>query len=124
MSERSKWPPPEELIAAMPGCALDEAGRRQQHACYQQLARSVSHVERKSERIVVQFDERLDRDLLERALAVEQECCPFFVFQFEEPVRRLAIGVRQSDQLPALEAIAAAFTAAQLEPTEASDFKT
>ena len=103
----------EDLIEAIPSCALDEAGRLEQYARYGQLARTVSRVERQPETIVVQFDERLDRELLERALLVERECCPFFVFHFEESEQRLAMGVRQRDQLPALEAIAAAFAAVQ-----------
>lgn len=60
--------------------------------------------------IVVQFNERLDRESLLRALAAERDCCPFFTFRFEESQRRLTIGVREPDQLPALEAMAYAFT--------------
>lgn len=110
-------PTAEDLTAAIPTCALDEAGRLRQYARYQHLATSVRGVQHEREAVVVQFDDRFDRDLLERALAVERECCPFFVFQFEESQQRLAITVRATDQLPALEAIAAAF--ATVRPTSA-----
>jgi hypothetical protein len=91
-------------------CALDRTGLHAQYARYQRLSAAVTHRERVPEMLTVQFDERLDRDLLEETLAVERECCPFFVFDFNDRELRLAIGVRQAQQSPALDALATAFT--------------
>jgi hypothetical protein len=103
----------DDPIAAISNCALDESGRREQLARYKQLAAAVTRVESKPETVVVQFGECLDRDLLERTLAVERACCPFFVFQLDDAEQRLQITVREREQQPALEAMAAAFYAVQ-----------
>jgi hypothetical protein len=103
----------ESAIAAIPTCALDDAGRREQRARYAQLAATATRLDRRPEAIVVEFAEHLDRETLERTLAVERECCPFFVFEFDEPGRRLRITVREAEQVPALEAMAAALAAAE-----------
>jgi hypothetical protein len=55
---------------------------------------------------VIEFGPGYDQQTLEDMLAVERRCCPFFVFDFDRRRRRLEIGVRAADQLPALEAIA------------------
>jgi len=98
-----------EPIGAIPSCALDEPGLRTQRERYRQLAGTVNHLDRTPERILVRFDERLDRELLEQALEVERACCPFFVFAFNDPERSLEIAVAVPDQLPALDALADAF---------------
>lgn len=105
--------PLEDAIAAIPSCALNDAGRREQRTRYMRLGRSVVRLDRTPEAIVVEFDEHLDRETLEQALAVERECCPFFVFEFDEARRRLRITVGETEQLPALEAMAAALDAAR-----------
>lgn len=105
--------PFETQTAAIPMCALDDAGRRQQQTRYARLAASVSRLDRTPAAVAVQFDEHLDRNLLEQALAVERECCPFFVLEFDEGRRHLRVTVREAEQRPALEAIAAALSSAQ-----------
>ncbi len=77
------------------------------------LAATITRLNRTHEAIVIDFDEHLDRETLERTLAVERECCPFFVFELDEPNHRLRITVSEAEQLPALEAMAAALDAAQ-----------
>jgi hypothetical protein len=111
-------PPAEDPIAAIPSCALDERGLWAQRERYRQLARTVNRLDRTPERILVHFDEQLDRELLEQTLGVERACCPFFVFALKEPERCLEIGVRGPDQLPALEALAAAFAAGHRAPAD------
>jgi len=96
----------DQAIAAIPTCALDEAGVRGQRARYNHLAPSVTNLEREPEAVVVEFREDFDRGTLAQALAVERECCPFFQFAFDESRRLLRVTVRESDQLPALEAMA------------------
>jgi hypothetical protein len=105
--------PLETALAAIPSCALDDAGRREQRNRYMRLAATVTRLERTPEVVVIEFGENLDREALDRALAVERECCPFFVFEFEESSRRLRITVREPEQLPALEAMAATLEAAR-----------
>jgi hypothetical protein len=102
----------DQAIAAIPSCALDEVGIREQHARYAHLAPSVTSLEREPEAVLVEFDEDFDRDTLEQALDVERACCPFFRFHFEESRRRLRVTVREPDQLPALDAMAYALGAA------------
>jgi hypothetical protein len=104
-------PAGEDPIAAIPSCALDEPGLRAQRERYRQLVRTVNRLDHTAEQVLVRFDERLDRGLLEQTLEVERACCPFLVFTFKEPERSLEIGVRRPEQLPALEALAAAFAA-------------
>jgi hypothetical protein len=98
-------------MARIPSCALDETGLREQRDRYAALAPSVSNLKKQPEALLVEFGEGFDRELLERALAVERECCPFFQFDLDESKRRLGITVAEREQLPALDAIAAALGA-------------
>jgi hypothetical protein len=102
----------DEAVAQIPTCALDEEGMVTQRDRYARLAPEVKSVERESEAVLIQFREGFDRALLEEALAVERECCPFFLFDFDETARRLRTTVRDREQLPALDAIAYAMGAA------------
>ena len=104
--------PLEQAVAAIPSCALDEAGVRAQRARYARLAPGVARVEREPEAVLIEFHEGFDRAALEKALAVERECCPFFRFELDEVRRRLRTTVGEPEQLPALDAIAAALGAA------------
>ena len=79
---------------------------REQRARYARLAPSVTRLRREPEAMLVEFREGFDESTLDEALAVERACCPFFVFDYDESVRRLRATVRQADQLPALDAIA------------------
>jgi hypothetical protein len=99
----------DDSVARIPSCALDEVGKREQLGRYRQLACAVTGLDRTAERLIVEFDQHLDRQLLERTLQVERECCPFFVFRFREIEQRLEITVREPQQLEALEALAIAF---------------
>jgi len=92
-------------IAQIPSCALDEAGVREQRARYASLAPSVTRLEREPEAVLIDFEEGFDRATLEETLAVERACCPMFVFEFDEARRRLRTTVRETDQLPALDAM-------------------
>ena len=57
---------------------------------------------------MIEFREQFDRQMLEEALAVERQCCPFFLFEFDDSQRRLRATVREPEQLPALDAMARA----------------
>jgi hypothetical protein len=89
-----------------PSCALDESGLRSQLERYRQAGRNARLVERTPRRLVADLDESVDAELVEEALAVERECCPFFVLTWEPDRRRLTISVSQAEHEPALHAIA------------------
>src|SRR5438046_232563 len=100
----------------IPSCALDERAQRRQRARYERLAPSVKRFEREPDALVVDFDGEFDPRALQEALAVERECCPFFEFAFDERERRLRVTVTESEQLPALDALAHAMTRPRRSP--------
>ena len=89
-------------------CGLDPDGRRHQRERYRRLGREVESIERDRDSLTVRFRPTLDRSLLAEAIEVERACCPFFGFDFSTPARRLRVTVTSADQVPALDAIAAA----------------
>lgn len=95
----------DDAVARIPSCALTDAGIREQRARYARLAPD-TRVQRESDAVIVEFREGFDRQALDEALAVERECCPFFQFAFDGSARRLVVTVRESEQLPALDAMA------------------
>lgn len=103
----------DRALAAIPSCALDDVGRREQSARYARLSTSVEHVQREPEAVVIEFASNLDAQTLEQALAVERACCPFLRFRFDPQRRTLEVTVADAEMLPALDAIADGFTAAQ-----------
>ena len=103
----------EQAVSQIPTCALDERGMHAQHARYTRLGPDVRRIDREPEAVVVEFREGFDRETLDEALAVERECCPFFLFDFDEDARRLRATVREREQLPALEAMVYALDEAQ-----------
>ncbi|MGH2910159.1 MAG: hypothetical protein ACRDK8_12785, partial [Solirubrobacteraceae bacterium] len=103
----------DQALADIPACALDADGRGEQKARYGRLARSATGVQREIEAVVIEFDHDRDPETLEETLAVERECCPFLRFAFDPQRRRLRVTVADRDMLPALDAIAHGFEAAQ-----------
>jgi hypothetical protein len=91
----------------LPSCALDEQGVKEQQARHERLAPSVTNLERPGDTVRFTFAEDYDRQALEEMVAVEEQCCPFFRFGFDERKRKLTVGVKEEEMLPALEAIAA-----------------
>jgi hypothetical protein len=88
-----------------PSCALDEAGLRLQHEHYRQVGADARLVDRSPRRLVVDLDQRVDVPLVDRLLAVERECCPFFELSWGPDLRRLTVSVSQVEHEPALDAI-------------------
>jgi hypothetical protein len=43
---------------------------------------------------------------VDELVAVERECCPFFMIRWEPEPRRFSIAVRRPEEEPALEAVA------------------
>jgi hypothetical protein len=48
----------------------------------------------------------VDGELVEQAVAIERECCPFFALDWEAARRRLTVSVSHAEHEPALAAIA------------------
>lgn len=86
------------------GCRLDAANLEAQRARYATLAAHVGTAEHRAGELVVDFDDGVDRDLLEQTLAIERACCTFFAIDLDGG--RLTIGVQRPEQRPALDAIA------------------
>jgi hypothetical protein len=91
-----------------PSCALDESGLRSQLERYRQAGRNARLIERTPRRLVADLDESVDAELVKEAIAVERECCPFFLLGWEPDRRRLTVSVSQAAYEPALDAIALA----------------
>jgi len=96
--------------AVVPGCALTPDGVSEQQRRHRKLAPSVTKTERTADRLIIEFRADYDAQVLDDMLAVERECCPFFVFDLDRDRRRLEIAVREPEQIPALDAIGHALT--------------
>jgi len=89
-----------------PSCTLDPDGLRLQLERYNQAgarARLVNHTRRS---LVVDLDEEVDTELVEKTIAIERACCPFFTLDWKPERRRLTVAVSQAEHEPALNAIA------------------
>lgn len=86
-------------------CDLDPPALAAQQERYRQLADSVLELERRPGRLLVRFGADVDPALVEKTLAIERRCCPFFHLAFEPSTRRLEIGVDRADEEPALDAL-------------------
>jgi hypothetical protein len=92
-------------MTTIPMCKLDDEGLKRQQARQRRLSESVEAVSRDDGRLVVRFVDGFDRAALDAMLAVERECCPFFVFDLDEPARTLRVGVDHPSRAPALDAL-------------------
>jgi hypothetical protein len=99
--------------SAIPSCALDEQGVRDQQARQQRLAPSVTNVTRRRGTLLMDFAPGFDRRALDDMVEVERQCCPFFRFAFDERARRLTLTVAEPQHAEAVEAVAAALAAPQ-----------
>ena len=90
----------------VPSCALDAGGLDRQRERYRRLSGSVVSVERAGHLLTARFGADLDRALLDEAIAIERECCPFFRIGFDEAERRLEVGVSDPALEDALDALA------------------
>jgi hypothetical protein len=105
-----------DALPMAPSCALDEAGLRLQLERYRRAGQGARLIEQTRRRLVVDLDEHADGKLVEQAVAVERECCPFFALDWEPARRRLTVSVSHAEHEPALGGIAFALgldTAAQ-----------
>jgi hypothetical protein len=96
----------EDVDLPMAACALDAAGLRLQLERYRRAGRDAFLIERTPRRLVAELDEGVDAELVEQAIAIERECCPFFALSWDRDRRRLTVSVSQIEHEPALDAIA------------------
>jgi hypothetical protein len=87
-------------------CSLSQPELREQLARYRAVGQGTEVIERTLRRLAVRVGEVASDDLVERLVAVERGCCPFFDLSWEPEQRRLAISVSESSEEPALDAIA------------------
>ena len=88
-----------------PTCALDESGAHVQLQRYRKAGERASHITRTPRRLTIEFDERVDGELVGNLVATERECCPFFQIEWKPRRRHLTFKVRDAEQEPALDAI-------------------
>ena len=89
-----------------PSCALDEAGLRLQLERYRRAGQGARLIEQSHRHFVVELDAHVDCGLIEEAIAIERECCPFFALDWEPARRSLTVTVSHAEHEPALDAIA------------------
>jgi hypothetical protein len=94
-----------DLLPMAPSCALDEAGLHLQLERYRRAGRGATVLELSPRRLVVELHERADGQLVEEAVAIERECCPFFSLDWEPLRRLLTVSVSHGEHEPALGAI-------------------
>jgi hypothetical protein len=87
-------------------CRLDLAGLRRQRDRYRELGGQALRIHRDPETLTVAFGPELDHDLLEEAIATENQCCPFFAFDYSPDRRVMTVGVSDPEFARALDAIA------------------
>lgn len=89
-----------------PSCALDETGLRLQLERYRRAGEGAQLVDRGRRNLVVDLNEHVDNLLVEEAVAIELECCPFLTIDWVPDRRRLSVSVSATEHEPALDAIA------------------
>jgi hypothetical protein len=94
----------------MASCSLSGDGMARQGARYAALARDVAEASRAPRRLDVAFAAGYDRALLDEAIAIERECCPFFAIELDHDERRLAIELPEGEDTLLLDGITSALT--------------
>lgn len=89
---------------ALPSCALDADGMREQGARYAELARHIASSEREPQSLTIRFGDGVDDQLLRETVEVERGCCSFFGIDLDGRTLRMTVADPAHD--PALGAIA------------------
>jgi hypothetical protein len=89
-------------------CSLSEADLRVQLERYRTIGAG-GEIERTSDAsIVVLVGRGVPDELIELVVRTERSCCPFFELDWAPAERRLRVAVSQTQDVPALDAIASA----------------
>jgi hypothetical protein len=104
--QRAPQPPP-PLPMAPASCSLDADGLSAQLARYGAAGARASILIHEPRRLVVRLATGIHAaGVVEQAIAVERECCPFFTLGWCPETRELSVGVADAEHEPALAAIA------------------
>ena len=87
-----------------------------QGARYAALAGHVARASREPRRLDVSFADGYDRALLDEAVAIERECCPFFAIEVDHAARRLVIELPEGEDVLLLDGITSALAPASASP--------
>jgi hypothetical protein len=91
-----------------PRCSLGHAELTAQRARYRRVGQGGRLLERSPRALAVELALGTDAAIVEQAIAIERECCPFYKLDWEPRSRRLSISVSRREHEPALGAIALA----------------
>ena len=89
----------------MASCSLSGDGMARQGARYGELGAHVAEAVREPRRLSVVFGPAYDGALLDEAVAVERECCPFFEIDVDHGARTLEIGLPEGEPVELLDGI-------------------
>ena len=96
----------EPLPLVPESCSLDDSGRREQLERYRIVGDGAGLLERDGALLALRVHKRVPDRVIERLVAVERECCPFFQISWGSSDRRLEFSVQGAGYEPALDAIA------------------
>jgi hypothetical protein len=94
-------------LPLVPSCDLDADGLSAQRERYREAGEGAVVLERSPRRLVVEVSGR-GASAVPELVDVERRCCPFFAIDWDPERRRFSIGVSETEQEPALDAIASA----------------
>ena len=98
------------------GCALDDGSLVAQLDRYRRLGTTAISITHRELQLVVRFDADADLELLRETIAIERQCCSFFMLDYDASDRRLSITVDNSDRLDALRALLSALRGSGIAP--------
>ena len=95
-----------ELPTLQASCDLDEAGVRAQAGRYRAIGAGAELLAREPGRLLSRLRVGVEPALVEEAIAIERECCPFFDIGWDPETRRLRFSVSRGEDDPAIDAVA------------------
>ncbi len=105
-----------DLPMAPSGCSLDGDGLVDQLDRYRRLGGKVKRIKQHDLELLVWFDADVDLHLVRETIAIERQCCSFFILDYDPSDRRLSITVADPHRLDALGALRAALGGAGRAP--------
>jgi hypothetical protein len=94
------------LPREIPQCTIRPDQATPQAERWHELARTAVAIDRSAQSLTLSFGSDVPVDTIERVIAVESECCPFFVMTYDANARVLSLSVDEREHAPALDAIA------------------
>ena len=90
----------------IPSCTLKAGEVGPQAERWRELARSAADIEYSGGELAISFGDDVPLAAMERVIAVESECCPFFRMGYDAEDKTLRMTVADAEHAPALDAIA------------------